>query len=596
MPLDKIVQQDFTGGFWRSTARQLIDEKGCWDLQNFLLDDDGSLYRRGGSTYKSNAAFGSQLTFIWDGYLFPGQRTVFASPTAFGVLSGDDATPISLGGAGLANPTRAVVCGDLLFIGGGTIYGGSRKSASYSTGTVGVTNGTTAVTGTGTAFLANVDVGMLLQVGAGTRYYIVTAVNSDTSLTIKDPYEGSTNATAAYTLSPLGTANSPYRSSAMYAVVHNRLVSFESGNRIYFSAGRDPNSGQIRPHLFNPNDWHQLPEGSSILGGIGLRDTLLVFASSGLWQISNMAYNVVDAAGNPQHRLEHVTEEIVLLSQEGIAHWDNAVVVPAIDGAYRVDGISPPVPLALSIWKLIMQYARAGYKTGQGIVYRNHYLLPILNSSNALQDFLVCRLDRPQDTRLGRTFPWTRIVGQGAQIAGLDVRVTSATRTPALLGAGLTAAARVTDLSTFFEPAAAVKNDADGTTHAVLIETRDYPTNPKSFNLNHVRRLRARYELVDAASDGPTIIAYFSTGTTGGVVLTQWGSFNWGGANWSDATLAGFTQLAGQAGVSDGTIPYVWLFTKRTRFIRARLVSSGPAASLTLRSLEWFLRQSMRDR
>lgn len=595
MPLDKIVQQDFTGGFWRSTARQLIDKRGCYDLQNLLLDDDGSLYRRGGSTYKSNAAFGAKLTFIWDGYLFPGQRTIFASPTAFGALGGDDATPVNLGGGGLANPTRAVVCGDLLFVGGGTIYGGSLKTAIYSTGTVSVTNGSTAVGGTGTAFMANVDVGMLLQVGNGTRYYLVTAVNSDTSLTIKDAYEGSTNAAAAYTLSPLGTANSPYRSSQMYAVVHNRLVSFEQGNRIYFSAGRDPSTGQVRPHLWNANDWHALPEGSLILGGAGLRDTLLVFASSGLWQISNMAYNIVDPLGNPQHRVEHVTEEVVLLSQEGIAHWDNAMVVPCIDNVYRVDGMSPPEPLARSIWKLIVQYARAGYKTGQGAVYRNHYFLPVLDSSNNVQDFLVCRLDRPLDTDIGRVYSWTRVVGQASQLAGLDVRVTSATRTPALLGAGLTSAARVTNLSSFFEPAAAVKNDADGTTHQALVETRDYPTNEKSLNLNHVRRLRLRYELVDAASDGPSITTYFSTGQAG-QSLTSWGQFNWGGATWMDSTLGPFTLLSGAAPASDGTTPFVWLFTKRTRFIRARLVSSNPAASLTVRSVEWFLRQSMRDR
>jgi hypothetical protein len=76
----------------------------------------------------------------------------------------------------------------MLFIDGGTIYGGSRKAADYTTGTVTVTQGSKVVTGAGTAWLANVDAGMLLRLGA-TRIYVVSAVLGDTSLELFEAYE-----------------------------------------------------------------------------------------------------------------------------------------------------------------------------------------------------------------------------------------------------------------------------------------------------------------------------------------------------------------------------------------------------------------------
>jgi hypothetical protein len=593
--LAKTIQDDFSAGIFRATARHLIDRRGAYDLINLLLDDDGSAYKRGGSAYKSNAAAGTGLRFLWDGFLVGGQRTVFASAAKFWVLDVDDATPIDLAGGGLANPTRAVVVGGVLFIGGGTLYAGSRKAADYSTGTVAVTNASKVVTGTGTTWTTNVDVGMLLRVNATGAYYAVASVDSNTQVTLVDTYQGPTASGQGYALTRLGSTTTAgvYRTSNVYATIADRLISVE-GDHVYFSAGRNQTTGQTQPASFAATDFHLLAQGAQGLGAEAVRDQMLVFASNGLWVITNMAFNLTDASGNSQQRLQKISSDIVLWSQEGIAGWDNALVVPCVNGVWRIDGVSSPVRLTNSITPLYIGYVRSGYKTGIGVVYRNHYALPILDASNALVDFLVCRLDRPIETRVGEVWPWTRLAGHAAQSAGMVVRVGSSPRTPSLLSAGLTSASRVTDLSGVFEPVAANKNDADASTPAWQIITRDYPTGQG--NPNMTIKARVRYELVDAATDDPTIQTYYSIGSFAATSGSYWGAAFWGSGTWSGAIETEFSQLPGTAPEDDGRNPFTWLVQKRSRYIRYRIQSSQPAARMTLRSLEMWNRQSVKDK
>ncbi|MCW2365540.1 hypothetical protein M2341_000987 [Sphingobium sp. B7D2B] len=73
--------------------------------------------------------------------------------------------------------------------------------AWYSAGTISVTNGQTAVTGTGTQFLANkVSAGCGIIIGGQT--YEIVSVASDTVLAIAPAYLGTTNASAPYRVFP----------------------------------------------------------------------------------------------------------------------------------------------------------------------------------------------------------------------------------------------------------------------------------------------------------------------------------------------------------------------------------------------------------
>lgn len=590
--LAKLRQEDYAAGSVLSIARHLIPANGVYAIENGLLDDDGSIYRRGGSEYMSNAAFGSGgLRWVWDGYLPAGQRTVFADASDFGVLGSDNATPVNLGGAGLAAPVRAVVVGGMLFIPGGTIYGGSRKAADYSTGTVSVTNASKTVTGVSSLWSANADAGMLLRVAGAGRYYAVASVDSNTQLTLVDAYEGSTAATQSYALTRLGSAAAPYRVAELYAAVAERLVTVE-GSSIRFSAGRSA-LGVLQPHVFDLTDLHELPEGSTGLGAEALRDLLIVFGTDGVWSINNMTFDLTDAQGNVQQSMQRTSQDVLLWGPAGIGSYGGALVVPAVDGVYLVDGISQPVPVGRSVRPLIEEHVRAGRKPGGATVFKGHYFLPVLDASNLVVDQLVCRLDRPVKARGQVFFPWSWFRGHGGNVTALTSRVAStAARQPELLGAGR-GDGRVLKLTGVFEPTAARKADADATVHRWMVEGRDYATGDG--NLNTVRRLRVRYELTDAGSDNPLIRAYYSVGApeaTG----SQWGAFLWGTGLWSDASLAEFVQLEGAAPEDAGRSPYVWHFVARTRFIRWRLESTDPAAILILRSTEVQVRQAGNDR
>jgi hypothetical protein len=587
-PLVSIQQDDFSAGMVRSVARHLIPPNGCYDLLNLLLDDDGSAYRRGGSVYKSGAVFGSGgLRWIWDARLGPGRRTVFADSNDFAVLAADDRSAVNLGGAGLSAPVGAAALGGLLFIDGGVVYGGSRLAADYSTGTLTATQGSTAVTGSGTLWRANADAGMLLSV-AGGQLYAVRSVSSDTALVLDRPFVEATAAARTYTLRRLGT---PAVTGPIYAAGGDRLM-VGDGSLIKFSQGRDPNTGELRYGVFDATDNMPLPDGVEILGAQMLRDQLLVFTTEGVWAVANVPLELTDDFGNPQRRLDKVTGDLVLWGRAGIAGWQNALVVPTVDGVMLVDGVSVPTPVARSIAPVIREYVRTGYACGGGTVYANHYFLPVLNGADVV-DLLVCRLDRPVETRAGVIFPWSRMDGHGAEVTAVTQRVGGAAeaREPALLAAG--SDGRVLSLGSFFEPAAAVASDADAVAHDVLLETRDFATG--TGNRNTVLRLQVRYELYDAAAADPVLIARYSIGAAQEGV-PYWGEVDWGGFDWSDPRLADFVTLADGAPESVGRDPFVWRFAARGRFIRGRLESSLPAARLVLRSLEWGLRSNAKDR
>jgi hypothetical protein len=72
----------------------------------------------------------------------------------------------------------------------------------YKAGTVSVTKNSTAVIGTGTAFIANSRVGDSFR-GPDGLWYEVNNIASDTALSIASPYLGNTAAAGVYALMPV---------------------------------------------------------------------------------------------------------------------------------------------------------------------------------------------------------------------------------------------------------------------------------------------------------------------------------------------------------------------------------------------------------
>lgn len=148
--LDRVVQADFSAGMFRGVREDLIPENGVYDIANGLLDNTGAIYRRGGSSYRTTANFGTRITFVWDGWLSSGQRTVVASESSYGVVNSDGSVS-SIAGGGRPTPARGAVLGGVLYLPGGVTFDGS-------------TLGTAAASGSFYAAAAN-----RLFVGAGNR-------------------------------------------------------------------------------------------------------------------------------------------------------------------------------------------------------------------------------------------------------------------------------------------------------------------------------------------------------------------------------------------------------------------------------------------
>src|SRR5213595_3559727 len=96
MGLSRLAQQDLSAGMWRSLSPERIPSNGCYDLTNFLIDNQWLPFVRGGIDALSTAFTSSDLTFVHDGLYATGRRTFFASKTEFGVLDSDGVTPILL--------------------------------------------------------------------------------------------------------------------------------------------------------------------------------------------------------------------------------------------------------------------------------------------------------------------------------------------------------------------------------------------------------------------------------------------------------------------------------------------------------------------
>jgi hypothetical protein len=118
------------------------------------------------------------------------------------VVNGSAWVTLASGNSALSGGGLSAQIGEILFfpyVGGGNpivgMYAGSLKAAAYTTGTITVTNGSKTVAGVGTSWLAGVDAGMILN--RLSDYGVVKSVDSNTQITLADPWQGATQARGA---------------------------------------------------------------------------------------------------------------------------------------------------------------------------------------------------------------------------------------------------------------------------------------------------------------------------------------------------------------------------------------------------------------
>lgn len=591
--LGKVRQDDFSAGAFQGVARHLIPPTGLYGAQNALFDEDAACYKRGGSEWLTPPAVGTSLRWVWDGILGAGARTVAANTADYLVVNAAGTAFVNLSGSGMTAPLRATVFDGILVLDDGFMYGGSYKASSFAgTNAIAVTNQSAVVTVASGGLTANVDPGMLLRVDTGGRYYVVLTVDSDTQATLTAPYQGSTDGTADFVFEPRGSAsNAPYLIGSGYATIFNRLLMM-SGNQLRFTGGRQANGDVL--HTFGADDTHDFS--GQLLGVQPIRDLVFVFTTDGMFVISGMASDLLDPDGvNFQQQVEPVNSDLILWGKEGLATYQNQMLVPGVDGLWTMGASASPVQLSKSIQRRWRDHVHSGNKPGLATVFRNHYFVPVLDTGNAVVDHLVCRLDRPQDSHIGTVFPWSWWDGHAADTVALATRISgTASRSPKLLAASHSTG-RIMDLTSAFDPADANASEADGADIEWQVELRDYATG--SGNLNHARRLKIRYELVTptGAVLQPVIVALLGlAGSDPDAALYDEAVYDTD--VYAEEFAGEYTSLAGGAPPDSGRNPYTWHFNKRARYVRALLHSSIPSSRLILRSVEWYIRPAGDDR
>jgi len=116
--LVRVGQDDFGAGMLRGVAPDVQPGVGLFNATNGLFNDDGDVYRRGGTEYYS-AAIGAPLTFIWTGYLNQTPRTLVATDADYFGITGTPTPPVTfpnVGGNGTLTPVLPAIVNNTVFL------------------------------------------------------------------------------------------------------------------------------------------------------------------------------------------------------------------------------------------------------------------------------------------------------------------------------------------------------------------------------------------------------------------------------------------------------------------------------------------------
>lgn len=225
-------------------------------------------------------------------------------------------------------------------------YRGS-TNANYTTGTIAVTNGSKTVTGTSTVWntSTNAEVGEYIKLPDG-KWYKITAIASDTSLTIEVDYQGATLSGQSYTISPWGEVQGKLNSSVApaslirpkpkYIANHINRIWTLDGNTLRFSV---LDTSVAEEHF---NDWDTGSNAGSIIipsgngdsgtGLYSLNNSLYIFQRRAIWRLYG------NSPGN--FELRNVTNEIGMIDKRTLVEWNDILVFLSDFGVYLFDGSS----------------------------------------------------------------------------------------------------------------------------------------------------------------------------------------------------------------------------------------------------------------
>lgn len=220
-------------------------------------------------------------------------------------------------------------------------YRGS-TNANYSTGTITVTQDSATVTGSSTVWntSTNAIAGEYIQL-PDSKWYRITAIASDTSLTIETTYEGSTASGQSYVISPWGEVMGKLNTTGSVTVPLPKYIANYSDrvwtltdNRINFSVL----DTSVTEDHFNDFDTTNnsgiinIPPGNGDTGtGLyALGNALFVFQRRAIWAIyGNSPANF---------ELRNITNEIGMISKKTLVEYNDVLLFLSDSGVYMFDG------------------------------------------------------------------------------------------------------------------------------------------------------------------------------------------------------------------------------------------------------------------
>lgn len=126
--------------------------------------------------------------------------------------------------------------------------------SSYSTGTVTLTQGSTAVTGSGTSWLANVTAGDYIKLSSSGTFYEVLTVNSDTSITLTTSYAETTASGASYRTSAF-TSTTDIAGSATVAARAVSVAFSSTDPRLCYIFSEEDGTGSLTFRRYSSGAW-----------------------------------------------------------------------------------------------------------------------------------------------------------------------------------------------------------------------------------------------------------------------------------------------------------------------------------------------------
>ncbi len=332
-----------------------------------------------------------------------------------------------------------------------------------------------------------------IPVGYSDSYVSAGAITATSSMNAA-VYDGATLAKVSVNASSGGASGARHA-----AVFRNRVALGNtpySPRRIWWNI-----AGDRKATKFTDNHaWMDVPV--HIQGMVGLPTVMLVW---GLDKTIRIRGSI------PPPGSDFVVDELTdqgCADARSISTWSGKAVWANTNGVFLTDGIQT---IDLTQQAGMSNYYRtllASFTTAwrlAGYVYRGYYFLSIADASGAFVDCLVCDLRGRSFFRLSNMNIHDYAVGTGSAFQQFYAA-----------NAGSTRVIRLTDI---FSPAAANKNDGDGTAVLPVVEyptrrgflrimRRWVPTN----GLTHWKRFYLTYDLRDAATDNPTLqIGYVET-------------------------------------------------------------------------------------